>query len=852
MKVHIKFLDHGKGSATHASAYLLDRLDHRGNVRAGVQVLRGDATTFNAICHASPHLWKYTSGVIAWSKDDDPTDAQIMEVLNNFEEHAFAGLEQSQYHLFAVLHTDEDGSKHIHVLAPRLDMQSGKSLNIAPPSHEKHFDALRDYFNTKYQWSRPDDLLLMQTTQEPNHVAKINAQAKKYILSEDLKALIPKQFRKTIDNYIKTLLRTQTIQNRADIVQCISQLEGVESVKQRKDSLTVEMIDGKKYRLKGDFYYEQFEIGLYIQRLRAAAESRKTPSVLAAALSDANQFRETYRAKRAAYNQKHYAFAQRTGGDNSLGGTSQLIVERDRGFITPSHTNTDRGLHSTNQSTPVSTCQYRYCGSFKSEIEHRFVFNINSKVTVQNKQSIAEYLDRPTQFTKEYTSPNTASDHQSKPANRERNRNADYGKTGCAKSDIHVGWGDLDWTIESFNRFIYGLSNSYKRQDHQSTTTDNSTEFRINHSSNRIFEEITKVSHANRNRSIFDRTNQLIATTKQLIGSTKRNFEPTGQFIKKYFDQLQRSGAAFSEQNRHIEYRERNSKRFDFSNESRTFKSRTGRIFGAITARISRKLENPITNALNDSIQSTGFKSKCQRLSAERIALPSTGHQQTTDRFGESTLENIAISATNRLLRRLGDAKRADQYAWDNCRRLNDLNQKLGKLEPIIAQIRCKPKPATDWQLRSDGFYPGYLRAYQELSAQQQQAYQDKKVLWVIEITEQKTEKILAYMTEARRNIDSNDYARIEEIIKNDERMLKYLKCELILSHKNNHLEDERASYLYLSCLKNFDEIKERIKAVTSSTYQSSDDAPSRVTQHTYAIEFKSKQENDSNADVDL
>ena len=68
MKVHIKFLSHGKGSAAHASAYVLDELDHLGNVRAGVEVLRGDATTFNAVCDASPHLWKYTSGVIAWSK----------------------------------------------------------------------------------------------------------------------------------------------------------------------------------------------------------------------------------------------------------------------------------------------------------------------------------------------------------------------------------------------------------------------------------------------------------------------------------------------------------------------------------------------------------------------------------------------------------------------------------------------------------------------------------------------------------------------------------------------------------------------------------------------------------------
>lgn len=850
MKVHIKFLEHGKGSAAHASAYLLDRLDHRGNVRAGVQVLLGDATTFNAICHASPHLWKYTSGVIAWSKDDDPTDAQIMEVLTDFEEHSFAGLEQSQYHLFAVLHTDDDGSKHIHVLAPRLDIQSGKSLNIAPPGHEKHFDALRDYFNTKYQWSRPDDLLLMQTTQEPNHVAKINAQAEKLYAREDFIALTKKQFCKTIDNHVKTLLKTQTIQNRADIVKCISQLKAVKSVDQSTEYLAVELINGKTHRLRGDFYHEQFEIGLYSERLRAAAESRKTPSDLAAALSDANQFRETYRAKRAAYNRKHYAFAQSTGDDNSLGGASQFIFERDRESITPSNTNTDRGLHSTNQATPITTCQYRYYGNFKSKSGYRFIFNINSRDTDQNKQPIAEYLDRPTQFTKDYTSPNTASDRQPKQVDREQYRNADHGKDGYAKSDIYIGWGDSDWTIESFNRFIYGLSDRHKHQDHQSTTTNDSTKLTSDHSSDQLFEYTTEVSHADRNRSIFDRTKQFIETTKQLISRTKRSLESTSRFIEEYFDQLQRSRAEFEEQNQHIEIRERNSTRLSYSDESRAFKSRTGRIFGAITARISRQLENPITNALNDSIQSTGFKNNCRRLSEDRIATYSSDHQRTADGPQGSTLENIAISATNRLLRRLGDAKQADQYAWGNCRRLNDLNQKLEQLEPIIAQMRCKPKPSIAWQLRFDGFYSGYVRAYQELSTQQQQAYEDKKALWLIEITEQKTEKLLAYMTEARRNIDSSDYARIEEIIKNDERILKYLKCELILSDKNNHLEDERASYL--SCLKNFDEIKERIKAVTSSTHHSSDDAPSRVVQHSYEPELKPKQENNLNADFDF
>jgi hypothetical protein len=92
-------------------------------------------------------------------------------------------------------------AQSIHVLTPRLDIQSGKSLNIAPPGHEKHFDSLRDYFNTKYQWSRPDDLLLMRTTQEPNHIAKLNAQAKKFLMPR------LRTCQKTVlqgdDNYVK-------------------------------------------------------------------------------------------------------------------------------------------------------------------------------------------------------------------------------------------------------------------------------------------------------------------------------------------------------------------------------------------------------------------------------------------------------------------------------------------------------------------------------------------------------------------------------------------------------------------------------------------------------------------------
>ena len=166
----------------------------------------------------------------------------------------------------------------------------------------------------------------MHTTQEPNHIAKLNAQAKNILTSQDLETLTKKQFCKTVDNYVQTLLKTQTAENRADIVECIEQVKGVESVKQSKAFLTVTLTNGKKHRLKGDFYNEQFEIGLYSERLRAEAESRPTANELTQAIRDAKSIRDDYRAKRASYNSKQHTFTASTADDNSPQIASKLDI----------------------------------------------------------------------------------------------------------------------------------------------------------------------------------------------------------------------------------------------------------------------------------------------------------------------------------------------------------------------------------------------------------------------------------------------------------------------------------------------------------------------------------------------
>ena len=145
--MHIKFIARGRGSARAAADYLLGERDAAGKTRDGVEVLRGDPAVVAAVADSLDFKHKYTSGVIAWAPEDRPTRAQIDAVLDRFERTAWAGLETDRYAWTAVEHRERGGGVHVHVLAARCDLETGKSLNIAPPGWQNTFGPLRDGFN---------------------------------------------------------------------------------------------------------------------------------------------------------------------------------------------------------------------------------------------------------------------------------------------------------------------------------------------------------------------------------------------------------------------------------------------------------------------------------------------------------------------------------------------------------------------------------------------------------------------------------------------------------------------------------------------------------------------------------
>lgn len=362
-----KFLQHGKGDPALASSYVLDDVDHLNVARADVQVLRGDPQTFTALANSITNVWRYTSGVFAFSLDDNPSDDDINEYLDAFEAHAFAGLKPNQYHFTAVLHEEPNGSKHIHFLVPRVELTTGKALNIAPPGHESYFDPLRDYFNYKKGWSRPDDPKLKRDTQTPDHDHFQQVSALKAGLSVCKTA---KDIREVIGVYIEQRIQFGEIKNRHDVINALNDAEIGEITRISDNFISVKPLGSEKaIRLKGAFYESEFSVESYIEN-RTRKENDARASNTSRFISEQDkEYAEELRArvtelakKRAAYNEQRYGLGSTSSREHDF---SAVREQELSSILTSSSPSNNRPLFTadatatTAQSTVSAVEQYQ-------------------------------------------------------------------------------------------------------------------------------------------------------------------------------------------------------------------------------------------------------------------------------------------------------------------------------------------------------------------------------------------------------------------------------------------------------------------------------------------------------------
>ncbi|MHA7828083.1 MAG: relaxase family protein [Roseovarius sp.] len=253
----IKFFRNGKGAGAGPVGYLVaDRVlaydDNRDLIRDAdgqpmtitreplPEVLRGNPDRTEALINASRHQWTYRAGVISFAAVDAPTEEQQAEVMDGFERLAFAGLDPEQYEVLWVRHTHEDRVE-LHFCTPRLELTSGRSLNIAPPGYEKAFDSLRDVMNQRHGWADPMEL---ERTQEVCDTIETPTRA---------------QGRDELHAWLQDQISVGLITDRASMLDALVDA-GFDIPRAGKAYLTAQDPDtGERWRLKGEIFHEDWQ-----------------------------------------------------------------------------------------------------------------------------------------------------------------------------------------------------------------------------------------------------------------------------------------------------------------------------------------------------------------------------------------------------------------------------------------------------------------------------------------------------------------------------------------------------------------------------------------------------------------
>jgi hypothetical protein len=218
--------------------------------------------------------------------------------MNRFERAVFAGLPPDRRSIVWIKHTDK-GRTEIHFVVPRVDLESGKSLNIAPPTPaSRHLlDTLREAINRRYGFRDPSDPECAQAVSLPAHVAKLAAQAKR--LGQSPKADI----RQMIAQRLEDQARAGVVTSRADVIRNLKE-QGFGVTRVGVNYLTIVRPDtGERVRLKGNIFRENF-----CPKDLERTPARRDPAQLLAL----DRRLERLVEKRATYHRARYGITEQT------------------------------------------------------------------------------------------------------------------------------------------------------------------------------------------------------------------------------------------------------------------------------------------------------------------------------------------------------------------------------------------------------------------------------------------------------------------------------------------------------------------------------------------------------------
>jgi hypothetical protein len=156
----VGFSKHGTGGGRGPVNYLTSPLNPDRTARIPPPlVLRGNPELVRRLIDLLAFKHTYTSGVLSFAELPEAITPEMCErIMDGFERAAFAGLDRDQFTILWTRHTHA-GRMELNFLVPRVELSTGKSLNIAPPGRATRtlFDTFRSQVNAEYGLADPDD-----------------------------------------------------------------------------------------------------------------------------------------------------------------------------------------------------------------------------------------------------------------------------------------------------------------------------------------------------------------------------------------------------------------------------------------------------------------------------------------------------------------------------------------------------------------------------------------------------------------------------------------------------------------------------------------------------------------------
>lgn len=328
----VQFFNRGSGGGAGSVDYLLGKDRDRDQAK----LLRGNDLETVELINGLDFDKRYTSGCLSFEENNLDEDLK-RELMDEFEETLFPGMDKNQYSCLWVEHRDK-GRLELNFVIPNVELTTGKRLQPYYVGADYHrVDAWKQIKNIEHDFTDPNDPGKAQST----------------TISKDL----PRDKKDAVEMINQALERAVVsgiVTNREGVVQYLEE-SGVEIARESKQSISIKNPDGgRNIRLKGAIYERNFQFSRALSE-EIRERSRDYQSRIGERLSGAQERYQYGIEKRREYLEQRYGSIDRNreikepGTDRAEPRSLQALSEASRELV-EAITERVQGNHEWKQS----------------------------------------------------------------------------------------------------------------------------------------------------------------------------------------------------------------------------------------------------------------------------------------------------------------------------------------------------------------------------------------------------------------------------------------------------------------------------------------------------------------------